>query len=127
LGFPIVFHPDCGGVLQWVDRSQRRFYTCDKCETRVTSRDQQRIIHEFQRPGEWRPLDPDPKHPLPPSIEELGRDATPFQRLFFRQLAAIQYSSRAHLLEEARKRGYPQEAAIAFLEAKSLGLRLVKR
>jgi hypothetical protein len=119
LGFPlVVFHPDCGGLLQWVNRSER-FYTCDKCDTRVSSRDQQRIIHEFQMPGEWQPLAPDPKHPPPPSIEELGRDATSFQRSFFRHLAAIPHSNRAHLLEEARKRGYPQEAAIAFFEAKS--------
>jgi hypothetical protein len=115
----LFFHPDCGGVLEWINRNQRLYYTCDKCGTRVTSRDQQRIIHEFQMPGEWRPLDPDPNHPLPPTIEELGRDATSFQRQFFPQLAAIQYSTRAHLMEEARKRGYPQEAASAYFDARS--------
>jgi hypothetical protein len=58
-------------------------------------------------------------NPPPPTIDELGRDATSFQRQFFPQLAAIQYSTRAHLMEEARKRGYPQEAASAYFDARS--------
>jgi hypothetical protein len=52
----LVFHPDCGGMLRL---SHVGFY-CEECLTRVSQRDRQRIIHEFQRPGAWKPMDPDP-------------------------------------------------------------------
>jgi hypothetical protein len=52
----LVFHPDCGGLLL----NEPTWCRCEKCGTRVSFRDRWRIIHEFQRPGEWKPLHPDP-------------------------------------------------------------------
>lgn len=125
----LVFHPDCGGELLVANKGEK-FFTCQKCETRVSARDRERIIGDFQRPGRWLPMDPDPLHPPPPSLYELPFDnrVTPFQRAFFPNLAAIEASSKADLLEKARQLGIPYEAAHAFFDTtQTHGLRLVKR
>lgn len=59
----LVFHPDCGGMLKFAYPGAP-FYWCDKCFTEVGLRDRQRIIRQFQRPGAWVPLDPDPARGL---------------------------------------------------------------
>lgn len=125
----LVFHPDCGGELLVANKGEK-FFTCQKCETRVSARDRERIIGDFQRPGRWLPMDPDPLHPPPPSLYELPFDnrVTPFQRAFFPNLAVIEASSKADLLEKARQLGIPYEAAHAFFDTtQTHGLRLVKR